>query len=463
MDFTQRQIADYIRRMKRQGMNINAAPITMESQVAEQVNAPMSSGMVSGYVDEAKAQSERENAEAMARSFKGQESNIAAQRARAAALRGKGMPQNRVINEGTPYATLVNPNWGETLEGVTNKLVGGYLEGQAIEDAEQLDVDVTEQAGLVLAKAEEERLAELALEASLAEQAQSNFEAGELAKITAATVENDRDVEAAKVAAGVSAGENSEAFKKLKMKRNDVAYYVPNEEGGADILNMQQDGHGNYYSTLNELMPEAFVKNVLPGLTEVVYGSQNTSKPPTPKEIATTEEREATQTQTLITNDVATDLLGQPEQMMAASGPFYDPKKIATDYMAPIFGLEEEQATGMQMTNVSLEAAGPILAKLGINPTDKDLAIAMEASPSRSNEPASMYRWYKTQWMPTLIAKIKQYNPGAKGEEMAAQAQAEMMAAYEEGFAKYNKLKNDPIFSNVRNAFSSEEAGWELM
>ena len=149
--------------------------------------------------------------------------------------------------------------------------------------------------------------------------------------------------------------------------------------------------------------------------------------------------------------------------MMAASGPFYDPKKIATDYMAPIFGLEEEQATGMQMTNVSLEAAGPILAKLGINPTDKDLAIAMEASPSRSNEPASMYRWYKTQWMPTLIAKIKQYNPGAKGEEMAAQAQSEMMDAYEKGFEKYNKLKNDPVFSNVRNALSSEEAGWELV
>ena len=436
---------------------------TLANVGQQAVNAGMTSGMVGGYVDAAKAQSERENAEAMARSFKGQESNIASQRARAAALRGKGMPQNRMINEGTPYATLVNPNWGETLEGVTNKLVGGYLEGQAIEDAEQLDVDVTEQTRLVLAKAEEERLARLALEDERFGVEQGNVTSAAAALVDAAALKNKNLIEAARVAAGVSAGENSEALKKLQMKRTDVAYYVPNEEGGADILNMQQDGYGNYYSTSNELMPEAFVKDVLPGLTEVVYGSQNTSKPPTPKEIATTEEREATQTQTLITNDVATDLLGQPEQMMAASGPFYDPKKIATDYMAPIFGLEEEQATGMQMTNVSLEAAGPILAKLGINPTDKDLAIAMEASPSRSNEPASMYRWYKTQWMPTLIAKIKQYNPGAKGEEMAAQAQAEMMDAYEKGFAKYNKLKNDPIFSNVKNAFPAEEAGWELV
>ena len=143
------------------GYTSNSNP-TLANVGQQAVNAGMTSGMVGGYVDAAKAQSERENAEAMARSFKGQESNIAAQRARAAALRGKGMPQNR---EGTPYATLVNPNWGETLEGVTNKLVGGYLEGQAIEDAEQLDVDETEQARLVKAAEEEIRLEGLALEA----------------------------------------------------------------------------------------------------------------------------------------------------------------------------------------------------------------------------------------------------------------------------------------------------------
>ena len=164
MDFTQRQLADYMRRMKRQGMNINTAPITMGSQVAEQVNAPVSSGMVSGYVDAAKARSERENAEAMARSFEGQESNIASQRALAASLRGKGMPQARMVGEGK-WATLTQPNWGEQLEGLTNQLAGGYLEGQAGRDAEQLDVDQTEQAGLVLAKEAAEEEAALALEA----------------------------------------------------------------------------------------------------------------------------------------------------------------------------------------------------------------------------------------------------------------------------------------------------------
>lgn len=153
-----------MRQMKRQGMNMNGAPITMDSQVSKLTNAPVSSGMVSGYVDKAKAQSERENAEAMARSFKGQESNITSQRARAAALRGKGMPQARMVGQGK-WATLTQPNWGETLEGVTNKLVGGYLEGQAIKDAEQLDVDQTEQAGLVLATEAAKEQAALALDA----------------------------------------------------------------------------------------------------------------------------------------------------------------------------------------------------------------------------------------------------------------------------------------------------------
>tara|TARA_R110001592_G_scaffold109781_1_gene305728 strand:+ start:3738 stop:5312 length:1575 start_codon:yes stop_codon:yes gene_type:complete len=154
-----------------------AANPTLANVGQQTANTGMTAGSRSGYATALDARTERENAEAMARSFKGQESNIASQRARAAALRGKGMPQNRMINEGTPYATLVNPNWGETLQGVTGKLLGGYLEGQAIQDAEQLDVDQTEQAGLVLAKAEKERLAELALEAERYAQEQSNWKA----------------------------------------------------------------------------------------------------------------------------------------------------------------------------------------------------------------------------------------------------------------------------------------------
>ena len=375
----------------------------------------------------------------------GRAAALAAQMRQAQANMSGDPAQGKTVSNGRIY---VAPTWSEVLADGVKKGLGGYNAAQAREGLIEID---------------EEQAAEDAINAE--------YEAMLLAQQMAREDEENAQAQARWEAERKTKKSNFEKNFVLQQqqandsrnKRKDVAYYMPTEEGEFEILNMQKDEYGNYYSTSNELMPEAFVEKVLPGLTEVVYGSQNTSKPPTPKELETKEERETAQTQTLITNDVATDLLGQPEQMMAASGPFYDPVKIATDYMAPIFGLEEEQATGMQMTNVSLEAAGPILAKLGINPTDKDLAIAMDASPSRSNEPASMYRWYKTQWMPTLIAKIKQYNPGAKGEEMAAQAQAEMMDAYEKGFAKYNKLKNDPIFTNLRSSRFSEQVGWELV
>ena len=146
---------------------------TVESVGADTARAGMTAGTTSAFANDLDA---RIDAEAMARSFKGQESNIASQRDRAKSLRNSGMPEARMIGEGK-WATLQQPNWGETLEGVVNKLTGGYLEGQAIEDAEQLDVDQTKQAGLVLAKAEKERLAELDLAASLATQDQSNWQA----------------------------------------------------------------------------------------------------------------------------------------------------------------------------------------------------------------------------------------------------------------------------------------------
>ena len=181
------------------GYTSNSNP-TLANVGQQAVNAGTTSGMVSGYVDAAKAQSERENAEAMARSFKGQESNIASQRARAASLRGKGMPQARMVGEGR-WATLTQPNWGEQLEGVTNQLVGGYLEGQARKDAKQLDVDVTEQAGLVLATEAAAEEAALALDAERYGIEQGNVEAEALARITAAKVENTNSVKAARLLA----------------------------------------------------------------------------------------------------------------------------------------------------------------------------------------------------------------------------------------------------------------------
>tara|TARA_R110000772_G_scaffold81_2_gene471 strand:- start:1528 stop:2811 length:1284 start_codon:yes stop_codon:yes gene_type:complete len=136
-------------------------PSTLKSIGEDVARAGMTAGTTSAFTNDLDA---RINAEAMAKTFAGQESNIIAQRARAKRLRDKGMPEARMVGQGE-WATLMQPNWGEQLRGVTNTLLGGYLEGQAGRDAEQLDVDQTEQASLVKSAEEEIRLEGLALDA----------------------------------------------------------------------------------------------------------------------------------------------------------------------------------------------------------------------------------------------------------------------------------------------------------
>ena len=133
---------------------------TVESVGADTARAGMTAGTTSAFANDLDA---RIDAEAMAKTFAGQESNIASQRAMAQSLRDRGMPEAKMVGQGN-WATLQQPNWGETLEGVVNKLTGGYLEGQAKQNATQLDVDQTKQAGLAKAAEEEIRLDKLALE-----------------------------------------------------------------------------------------------------------------------------------------------------------------------------------------------------------------------------------------------------------------------------------------------------------
>ena len=146
------------------------APITLATAGQNAANnyAQNSNGMMAGtrsaFTNSLDSQIEREQAEAMARTFKGQEANIAAQRSRAKEMRNRGMPEARMVGQGE-YATLTQPNWAESLRGVTGSLLGGYLEGEAIRDGEQLDVDQTEQNRLVLAMEQDKEQAALDLAA----------------------------------------------------------------------------------------------------------------------------------------------------------------------------------------------------------------------------------------------------------------------------------------------------------
>ena len=170
---------------------------TVESVGADTARAGMTAGTTSAFANDLDA---RIDAEAMAKTFAGQESNIASQRAMAQSLRDRGMPEAKMVGQGN-WATLQQPNWGETLEGVVNKLTGGYLEGQARQNATQLDVDQTKQAGLAKAAEEEIRLDELALEDKRFNIGQGNFESEADALVKSAALKAKNDVEAARLLA----------------------------------------------------------------------------------------------------------------------------------------------------------------------------------------------------------------------------------------------------------------------
>ena len=165
MALDQRQLADYMRRMRQQGMNINAAPITMESQIAgqgmninaapitmesqiaEQVNAPVSSGMVSGYAAQGREAEMRKRAQ----DFSGEERAIEAQMAMAQQLRGREAPKGRTVG---PYDVYMGPNWGESVAGLTNSIAGGLVQRSANKKDIALDEKRTEAR---LSKAMEEQ------------------------------------------------------------------------------------------------------------------------------------------------------------------------------------------------------------------------------------------------------------------------------------------------------------------
>ena len=112
-------------------------------------DAPANSGTYSPY-------STPEEIAAMSKSYDGQDNGIASQRALANAMRSKAMPQGKTIGSGK-WQSYQAPNWGENLAGATEKIVGGYMAGQANRQDALLDEEKSEARGFALSRAEAER------------------------------------------------------------------------------------------------------------------------------------------------------------------------------------------------------------------------------------------------------------------------------------------------------------------
>ena len=132
--------------MVRQGLDPNKAPVTTQSQIQQQLSQPMAPGFLNqsagGGGGGGGAPTPSSVAQAAQR-ISGQERGIESQRAAAAAMRGKAMPDGRTVGPSNIY---IGPNWGETLGYVANQVGGGLMASGANKKDTALDAQRTKQA-----------------------------------------------------------------------------------------------------------------------------------------------------------------------------------------------------------------------------------------------------------------------------------------------------------------------------
>jgi len=132
--------------MVRQGLDPNKAPVTTQSQIRQQLSQPMAPGFLNqsagGGGGGGGAPTPSSVAQAAQR-ISGQERGIESQRAAAAAMRGKAMPDGRTVGPSNIY---IGPNWGETLGYVANQVGGGLMARGANKKDTALDAQRTKQA-----------------------------------------------------------------------------------------------------------------------------------------------------------------------------------------------------------------------------------------------------------------------------------------------------------------------------
>ena len=134
----------------------------------------------------------------------GRQAGVDAQRKIAEGLRGRGAPKGRTAG---PYDVYYGPNIGETLAHAGEQLMGGYMEGQANEEAADIDI----QRGLEKAAA---------LEAAQAEK-----DAAEAIRTDQLTYDRGRDT-----ASDTAAGKKEET----RLAENKTAAKVKIEEARLD-------------------------------------------------------------------------------------------------------------------------------------------------------------------------------------------------------------------------------------
>ena len=118
-------------------------------------------------------------------------------------------------------------------------------------------------------------------------------------------------------------------------------------------------------------------------------------------------EQQAKADRELLNIDFISDTMRDP-LLQAATGSWYDiPRRIANWTGAT----PDVQSVQNELAQITADSAAPMLATLGVNPTDTDVEVAFGTVPQERNEPQVWLDWYRDRYAPRLLYMIERDNP----------------------------------------------------
>lgn len=228
-------------------------------------------------------------------------------------------------------------------------------------------------------------------------------------------------------------------------KRSIVTFHHPVDP--ERTINLLSDRKGNLTTMDGEALPPGYADLLTP-----YHAGQagSTAKAVMKAEAAAAEaekEEEAKMADSLLSADQATRVLMDP-LLRTATGHFADPEKYLSSWGMP--GYEDAQALVTRMASVTMDAVAPTLDKMGVNPTDRDLAEAFKTAPRQETQPETWIDWYANTYRPRLVSAIRR---GTK-PEMADSMDAAMLRVAEQAKALHAQKKPEVPAMQV------DESGW---
>ena len=149
---------------------------------------------------------------------------------------------------------------------------------------------------------------------------------------------------------------------------------------------------------------------------------------------------------TVFMNNLRAATQAPAEVGFAATG-LIDPERIAGEM--GLYGEKSSKGNAIQdyqaaVRNLSFEGVKPLLAELGVSPTDVDLAISFETAGDNKQNPFAFFSQFKRSIIPTIIAKARSAKVRSEAEISTLERELNNMA--DMAIAKYGQSGED-VFS----------------